>query len=131
MENYKAKDLIDRLGKFIGARFELRSLNGKDYMVIAVKSHFSGKEYDFFIEGFRSLRTINWDDAPLDKDGKEEWLWEQALDMMLDMAREKTLVLEKYGRIKSSGFPGIVAPNAIVLEKGIYSREQLEIWLDL
>lgn len=128
MKISKAKNLIDRLGKFIGARFELRNVNDKYYLV-AVKKHINETEYDFCIEDFKSLN--NCEGMPLNKDKKEEWLWENTLDMMFDMAREKTLTLEIYGRIKSSGFPSIVAPNAIVLEKGICSREQLEIWLDL
>ena len=127
MENYGAKDLMDRLGKAIGARFELRSSNGKDYRVIAMDSH-SSEEYGFLIEDFRRLWAIHLDDAQLEKDGKEELLWEKALDMMLSIARRKTLFLEKY---ESSGFLTFVAQKTVVLEKGIFTREQLEIWLDL
>ena len=68
MENYEAKDLMNRLGKAIGARFELCSSNSKDYRVIAI-DRYSSEEYGFLIEDFRRLRTIYLDDAQLEKDG--------------------------------------------------------------
>ena len=149
--NSEAKILFDRIGKARGLSFELKDYrDGVWFVVVAVKDFsiedFDCKreedfrkrreEYEFDFEGASWPKLVFRHRSLLSKE-KENRIWEEALDWMLREARCRDVTL-KTGRKKGAPmFCGLdvrrrfLKKPIVVLDKGICTREQLEIWLDL
>lgn len=61
----------------------------------------------------------------------ESWLYKIAFESMLDSAKDHAVCLKRIGWPANSSPLVELNEDVVVLEKGICSRTQLEIWLDL